>query len=78
VDTIPLRGEAPTTSWVSGEVIADEYDIVVQPSAPPSTYAIEIGMYALHTGERLSVYDARNSLVGDRILLPEIAVGPGS
>jgi hypothetical protein len=77
MDSIPLRGEAPTTSWVSGEVIADGYDIVVEPSAPPGTYTIEIGMYDAGIGQRLPVRDVGGALLGDRMLVGRMRVLTG-
>jgi hypothetical protein len=76
MDTIPLRSEAPTTSWVSGEVIADEYDITVDAGAPPGDYAIEIGMYDASTGRRLPVSIDGRLLEGDRLVLGQILVLP--
>jgi hypothetical protein len=76
MDSIPLRSEAPTTSWVSGEVIADEYDITVDAGAPPGDYAIEIGMYDASTGRRLPVSIAGRLLEGDRLVLGQIRVLP--
>jgi hypothetical protein len=69
MDSIPGRGEAPTTSWVAGEVISDEYELVVAPEAPPGEYVIEIGVYGASSGQRLSVYDLQGERQGDRILL---------
>jgi hypothetical protein len=76
VDSIPLRGEAPTTSWVSGEVIADEYNIVAEPSTPPGAYSIEIGMYDVATGQRLPIFTGGQQLEGDRLVLGQIRVLP--
>lgn len=69
MDSIPGRGEAPTTSWVEGEVVTDEYEIVVDTDAPPGEYVIEVGMYDASTGERLPVYDTSAELEGHRVLL---------
>ena len=74
-DSLPVDGARPTTGWLPGEVITDEYAIPVQPDTPPGTYAIEVGMYDAATGARLSVHDAQGRPVpGDRVLL-DIAVG---
>jgi 4-amino-4-deoxy-L-arabinose transferase-like glycosyltransferase len=75
-DSMPLRGEAPTTSWVSGEVIADEYDITEDAGVPPGDYAIEIGMYDASTGQRLAVFTDRGREGGDRLLLGEVTIVP--
>jgi 4-amino-4-deoxy-L-arabinose transferase-like glycosyltransferase len=74
MDSVPRRGEAPTTSWVEGEIITDRYEIAVDPEAPTGEYVIEVGMYSPQTGERLPVYDADHNLAGNKILLQEIDV----
>ena len=75
MDSIPSSGDAPTTSWVTGEVITDPYEIMVDADATPGPYAIEIGMYEAETGRRLPVYDAdREAPEGDRILLQSVDI----
>jgi len=60
----------PTTDWLPGEVIVQEFEIPVSADAPPGEYTIEVGMYDKETKERLPVFDgAGNRLLGDRILL---------
>jgi hypothetical protein len=76
MDSIPQLGEAPTTSWVPGEVIADAYDIFVDAGAPPGDYVIEIGMYDATTGRRLLVSIDGQLLEGDRLVLGRIQVLP--
>lgn len=75
-DSIPRDGTYPTTSWVAGEVIVDEYEIVVNPEAPPGHYLLEVGMYnaAAPTLPRLPVLDSIGQTTGDRILLGEVTV----
>jgi uncharacterized membrane protein len=76
MDNIPLRGEAPTTSWIPGEVLADTYDIVVAPDTPPGDYLFEIGMYDATTGRRLPVSADGLVVEGDRHLLGEVKILP--
>jgi hypothetical protein len=72
-DNIPLKGTYPTTGWVEGEVITDEYEIAVKSDAPPGDYQIEVGLYDAATGQRLPVFDESGSrLPGDRILLEQV------
>jgi hypothetical protein len=72
-DNIPVKGTYPTTGWVEGEVITDEYEIAVKSDAPPGDYQIEIGMYDAATGQRLPVFDEGGTrLSGDRILLDQV------
>jgi len=75
-DSLPAAGEAPTTTWIEGEVITDPHEIVADTQGHAGRYVLEVGMYDLQTGERLPVYDAQHNPVGDRILLHEIAVRP--
>ena len=57
-DSQPQGGEFPTTEWLYGDVIRDEYTLALPTDAPPSEYTLEVGMYRLETGERLPAYDA--------------------
>jgi len=76
-DNLPCSGEAPTTGWLEGEVIVDEYEILVRPDTPPGKYRIEVGMYLLESMKRLAAVDEdRGRLSEDRVLLePTIIVG---
>jgi 4-amino-4-deoxy-L-arabinose transferase-like glycosyltransferase len=69
-DSIPCDGGRPTTSWLKGEVITDEYEIAVDPNAPAGEYQIEVGMYDPKSVSRLPAFDETGSrLPDDRILL---------
>jgi hypothetical protein len=70
-DSLPLSGARPTTGWLPGEVIADEYAIPVQPDAPPGEYSLEIGLYDARTMERLHLLDEAGEIIGDRVLLSQ-------
>ena len=72
-DSVPVEGTLPTCCWVKDEIIADEYEIPIQPDAPPGQYVIEIGMYQLETGQRLRVREGPEG-EGDRILLSTVEV----
>ena len=65
-----LRGNP----WLPGEVIVDQYEVRVQPGAPPGQYVLEIGMYRAETGNRLSILDESGRGVGGRMLLREVTV----
>gem|GEM_PF-2928349 len=75
-DGVPGDGALPTISWVEREIIADEYEIVVDPAAPPGEYMIEIGMYDASTGQRLPIYSGGQRVEGDRLLLTTLQVVP--
>lgn len=67
LDTMPLAGSAPTTSWLANEIIADEYPIEIKPDAPDGEYTLEIGMYDASTGARLKIIGDPEA--NDRLLL---------
>jgi 4-amino-4-deoxy-L-arabinose transferase-like glycosyltransferase len=69
-DTPPLDGGAPTSGWVVGQVVVDEYMIPVYKSAQPGRLDIEVGMYEPKTITRLPIVDAEGYfLPDDRVLL---------
>jgi hypothetical protein len=76
-DSVPGGGLLPTTNWLEGEVIADEYEVPIKAGAPPGEYVIEIGMYEAHTGERLGVQGKGEDVEGNRIVLPQIQIPRG-
>jgi hypothetical protein len=74
-DNLPVKGTHPTTSWLPSEVVMDEYEIVVDATAPTGEYQIEVGMYDLGTMQRLPVFDeAKRHLYDDRILLESLII----
>jgi len=75
-DAVPGDGAPATTSWVEGEIITDEYEIVVDPEAPDGEYAVEIGMYDSSTAQRLPIYSDGQRLEGDRLVLGVVQVIP--
>ncbi|TKJ30720.1 MAG: hypothetical protein CEE40_04300, partial [Chloroflexi bacterium B3_Chlor] len=75
-DSIPGGGQLPTTSWIRGEIIQDEYEIEVSGDAPAGECVLEIGMYQWETGERLPVFDEEGTPQGDRILVDQVQILP--
>jgi hypothetical protein len=75
-DSVPDGGQYPTTGWLAGEVVEDEYEIPVDPAAPSGEYLIEVGLYdAAQSGyPRLPVQDEHGQIIGDRILLREVKI----
>jgi hypothetical protein len=74
-DDFPGQGTLLTTGWAEGEIIVDEYEIVIDPTAPAGDYQLAIGMYDPASGARLPIVDEKGEIQGDRILLKKIAVG---
>lgn len=73
-DSTPQNGAAPTSGWVTGEIITDPLEIEIPGSTPPGEYTIEVGMYDPTGGARLRVTDASGEPGGDRILLEKALV----
>lgn len=74
-DNPPQGGKYPTTGWLEGEVVRDEYEIPVSPNAPFGSYLLEVGMYQAETGTRLPAFDEEgNRLEGDRVILATIRI----
>lgn len=79
-DGLPQGGALPTTIWVPGQVVVDEYEILIGTGTPPDDYFVAVGMYRPDTGQRLPVTDERGELLGDQLLLDRrfsiVAAGP--
>jgi hypothetical protein len=65
-DRLPADGARPTTGWIPGEVVRDDYILNIPSDAPPGAYQIIVGMYDGRSGSRLP----RQDQTGDAITLP--------
>jgi len=72
-DFIPGDESAPTTSWVTGEIITDTIRIQFPGAVPKGTYQMVIGLYSSESGVRLPI--ARGAGAENTFSLFEIAVG---
>lgn len=76
-DAEPGGGAKITTAWQKGEIIADNYGVLILPGTPPGQYRVEVGIYSLLSGERLptkeggEVPDSRFFLSPIRVLRPK-------
>ena len=75
-DSIPVNNTRPTTTWRSGEVVTDKYDIPIASDAKPGTYMLKVGMYSANTGDRLQIVGADGAPRGDSVALATIEVAP--
>ncbi len=77
-DAQPGRGSYPTSRWRAGEVVIDDYRLVIPAGAPRgerSEYQIEIGMYILETGARVRMIDANGArMENDRVLVERFSL----
>ncbi len=74
-DNPPMRGASPTTAWIKGEYVRDEYDLAIDPAAASGDYVLEVGMYDSATLKRLPVTDGGKPS-DDRIILGTLHVKP--
>ena len=73
-DNPPVDGFYPTSRWETGEIVRDQYDLLISPEAPPGEYQLEVGMYLAETGKRLEVTGEEVPLSEDRILLGTVVL----
>jgi len=65
-DQIPANGARPTTGWVPGEFVQDDYTLVLPSDVAPGNYQLITGFYDAETGKRLQLADGS----GDAITIP--------
>lgn len=65
-DQIPANGIRPTTGWVPGEFVQDDYALVLPTDMAPGNYQLITGLYDVETGHRLPLADG----AGDAITIP--------
>ncbi|MFN2185945.1 MAG: glycosyltransferase family 39 protein [Anaerolineae bacterium] len=75
LDHPPQNGAAPTSTWQTGERLADPYQIPIQPDAPAGPARLVVGMYDPATGDRLRATGPVDEF--DRIYLTEIEIETG-
>jgi hypothetical protein len=73
-DSQPANGYYPTSFWDQDEVVKDEHALVIGEDTPPGEYRIEVGMYRLADGQRLTIVDQDGQVLDDKVLLSEIVV----
>jgi mannosyltransferase len=71
MDGVPVGGARPTTGWVPGEYLRDEYQLTVDGEAPAGEYLLEVGMYDATTPDfqRLPLVDSAGNVLDKRIVL---------
>lgn len=74
MDSQPQGGAAPTSAWVKGQVVKDEYRLVVRPDTPLDVYDLEVGLYLQGSGKRLMVLGELGAMPDNRVLLSKIRV----
>jgi hypothetical protein len=75
-DNPPVDGFYPTSRWEVGEIVRDQYDILISSETLPGEYQIEVGMYLAETGERLEAIGKEGAWPGNSIPLERAVVAP--
>lgn len=73
-DSEPVAGSRPTTTWAPGELLVDNYGVLLPEDLPPADYHLVVGIYFPSTGERLSVLGGEGEIAGESIPLATIQV----
>jgi hypothetical protein len=74
-DSEPCRSSYPTSTWTPGEIVRDEFRVVIPADAPPGDYQFRVGLYLLETMVRLPAIDAAGLPVpDDAVLLAPVRV----
>lgn len=75
-DGVPVDGGYPTLRWVRGRVVRDSHTISLPSDAQAGQCSLEVGVYAMRTGQRWPVLDRFLAEEGqsDRVLLGQVIV----
>jgi hypothetical protein len=71
-DNHPARGTYPTSLWLSGEVIADVYEIQIHADAAPADHWLKVGMYIAENGYRLPTGDTDDAIALQTITVADV------
>ena len=74
VDSEPVGGVRPTTSWTPGEPVVDGYGLPIPLATPPGQYPLILALYDAATGQRLPVVGPGSE--EDYLLLGSITIEP--
>ena len=74
-DSQPVTGFYPTSRWIEGELVRDQYDVPIRKKAPPGVYYLIVGMYQADNGQRLPVLSEEGTIVGDSVDLGTLWLG---
>lgn len=77
MDQYPVGGFRPTSGWDRGEVVRDNYALVLPRDVPAGVYRIVVGLYQWPSMERLPLNGPEGLRVSEPnlLLLGQVAVG---
>ncbi len=68
-DSQPQLGQYPTSYWDEGEQVSDTYELTLPADLSGGDYRLQVGMYRLASGERLSATQADGAAWPDNAIL---------
>ncbi|NKQ36114.1 MAG: glycosyltransferase family 39 protein [Chloroflexi bacterium] len=71
-----LPGGTLTGTWLPGEIIVDEREILLGADVGDGRYALRVGLYDAGMGERLPVIMDDQAQINDQLVLTEIEIEP--
>lgn len=77
-DSEPVGGSRPTTTWITDDIVSDNYGLFIPEDTASVRYRLMVGMYLPATGQRLPVLDAQGQVSGDMVFLELIQVVEGN
>jgi 4-amino-4-deoxy-L-arabinose transferase-like glycosyltransferase len=73
-DAMPDCNAGPTWEWEPGERLISFHQVPIFAGEAPGVYPLFVGLYDLHTLERLSAFTPTGEPMGDRVELAQITV----
>lgn len=74
-DNQPVAGQFPTTAWVAGEVINDQYTLTIPADLPNGRYPLWIGLYDADSLIRLPLMVDGRRQTNDVLQIGELVIG---
>ena len=68
-DNLPVAGLAPTSTWATGVLIRDPYQLAVPVSSPPGDYQLRVGLYTAAGRQRITLADGS---IADHLVIPVV------
>jgi hypothetical protein len=62
-DHVPQEGQAPTSSWIADQVVAETFELQIGADAPEDSYRLVVGLYHSATVQRLKLPDGLDFVV---------------
>ena len=77
VDTYPGGGNYPTSLWVPGDVICEEYAVpIASDAAAPAAAAVRVGVYGSSSTDYLQATDTRDQELDHNPVIAHVRIAP--